>query len=285
MDMTKLFNHCFYINHVQQNDAVPVGGGTVGSVDAPWRVCVDYGTAFTKISAAADEYTKHYRNPAWINWLSERAPDVDPDLMVNVQSFVAAIQGVRTGQGQCPQDRNAMYLKAPHNTVSLTEVYSSANAMCVEMALLGKMYLDTKRVCSSFYSGETLVGSAAQDAHDSVPHSFLVLKSGGQEYVFDAALPNMSAGGDMLALLNPCRSLLQGDDLRRDLLFVECEDVLTKQKRYYGVGDCGGVPDSYVVRKNEGKRSQYDGEPNIPEGKGSHAPSAATCRRAVVRPT
>jgi hypothetical protein len=249
MQREDFYHHCFALDDIREGDLIPVGGGMIGSAAAPWSVKADFQAIYPAFAETAERNAEQFKTPAWQDWFKTTLPDIDPALATTLQTFTTAFETRRQQQSVNSLARKKLYEDADKYCVALSQVFDARQAMCVEMALLAKKFLDEKGIKSRFFSGEALFHYIPGEANTPEPHSFLLIEHGGHEYIFDPANPTLSQNGNVLfSLLKPCRSFSAcGEKMKSDCFMIAAENMLTQQCQYYGVGDCGNVPERLFV--------------------------------------
>lgn len=261
MQAEQLFNHCFQCSRIADKEHYPVGGvgasnHTVPFDSLPYKVYADLEFVYERFKPKVDA-----NEPAVLNnqplaeWFKNVAPGVDARLIADLQIFTQAFEGMRKLQNNNGSARFEAYRDAENSTVALSESFVKGNAMCVEISLLAKKFLDMKGYESYLLSGEALF--KYEKGAENIPqaHTFLVIKHNGQELVFDPSNPHVFANNSVVPkILKPRVPFDQLQDrMKQDCLFVACDDAISKECNYYGVGDCGDVPEKFFVH---GQRSQ-----------------------------
>jgi hypothetical protein len=256
--MNPLFHHCFEIEQIYEGDLVPVGGGMIGSKAMPWKVRVNFDQFYPKFAALVEKNQPQFKNVAWQKWLKNASPTVDVGLLTTLQTFTAAFEPKRKAMQNNEHQRKQQYDTAPENCIPLSEMFKSNNAMCVEIALLAKRFLDEKGIRSRFFSGEFMHSYTAGEINVPEPHAFLIIEHQGKEYIFDPTQPTQLQNNRMVfSLFEPCASFaLRREELQNDCLMIAAKNVLTKDCRYYGVGDHGNVPESLILHGTRSTKMQ-----------------------------
>lgn len=260
MRTEKLYHHCFLADDLQEGDLVPVGGGVIGSEEMPYKVKLDFEDIYPQFARIADKYIETFEGKEWQDWLKQTAPDYDPKLLALLQSFTVGFNEKLKLQANKEYERSAIYRETPDNVVNLSEIFNRNHAMCVEIALLAKKFLDEHGIKSKLFSGEAIFGRT-EEIEFASPHTFLLIEHDGKELFFDPANPSiLSDGRPVFAALKPCCSIAEKmDALKSDTLMIETSNIITGNTRYYGTNDLQNILERQVVRAPQRK----DGNPWI----------------------
>jgi hypothetical protein len=249
MQKQQFFNHCFQCTDIQEGDTIPVGGGTIGSTEVPWKVKADFEKFYQPFAETAERNAKQFTDTGWQNWFTTNLPNIDPTLATTLQTFTTAFEAKRKLQKSDEQQRKLLYDRANGKCLTLSQILSDNHARCIEIALLAQKFLSEKGVKSRLFSGEALFNYTSGEANTPAPHTFLIIEHQGQEYIFDPANPTVLQNGTVLfSLLKPCTTFAsRTEDLKKDCFMIAAENVITKRASYYGVGDCGNVPETLII--------------------------------------
>lgn len=252
MQVEKLYHHCFMGDDLREGDLYPVGGSIIGSPESPWKVRVDFETFYPEFNDVAQHHVNALKEDAWQGWFKKQCTDVDPKLLTLLQGFTSAFEAKRKIQSSNRFERNTTYEAAAEHAPALSEVYDKNHAMCVEISLLAKKFLDSHGVKSKLFSGEAIFNYDQSGINIPEPHTFLLIERDGQELIFDPANPTFSGDGrPVFTLLKPCSSISeQIEKLKADCLMIEAKNLVTHSSQYYGVGDCGNVPEQFIIHAN-----------------------------------
>ena len=260
MEIKQLYHHCFESAEIAEGDLYPVGGGMIGSTATPWKVKVDFDNFYPKFSAITDKQLQHFQDASWQEWFQKTVPDIDPKLLTLLQVFTAAFEAKRKIQSTNMYERSDTYQKTEGHCPPLSDIFKANQAMCVEISLLAKKFLDSQGISSRIFSGEAMFDYTSGDINFPTAHTFLIIEHGGQEYIFDPANPTPGDNQMVFSLLKSCRSFKACDaELQKDSLMIAAENVLTHKTTYYGVGDCANVPEQNIMHGNVSEKFKDQG--------------------------
>ena len=248
MRSEQLYHHSFLADDVRDGDLFPVGGGMIGSSEMPWKTRIDYDTFYSKFEAAAQQQGVQFQSPAWQEWFAQACPDIDPALASALQTFTSTFEPRRKLQTTSARERNATYAEATDNAPALSDIFNKNQAMCVEISLLAKKFLDQRGIPSRLFSGDMLPKLEEDGVHTPAAHTFLLLQHRGHDYIYDPANPTFRSNQAFFSLFKSSAPFDQHmDQLKSDCLMMETRNIFTKATRYYGVGDSGNVPETLFV--------------------------------------
>lgn len=262
MQIKELYHHCFECDDIQEGDCIPVASDSFSPKFAKtrsWKVKADFEAIYPEFAGRAQRNRIQFETEAWQSYFAQRLPDVDPKLLTVLQTFTTAFEEERTSQNNSPAQRREMYDTAQDHCVSLSEVFKTKQAMCVEIAVLAKKFLDEQGIKSRLFSGEEM-----QHYVDDQPpnaHTFLIIEHRGQEYIFDPANPTEIKGDKFFSLFKPTVSFSsREEELKKDSFMIAAENVIDHQRHYFGVGDCLPVWEGRVIHGNVSEQVK-DAEP------------------------
>lgn len=243
MDFEPLYHHCYRADNLKAGDRLPVGGS----------IFCDKCDSFLKLDS--DEFydffqkttknAQRFANPQLKKWLENLNTDFDVNLFANLHAFNGVFQKMYPDASAAFDKRIEFYAQKPYR--KLTEALDNKVMACAEIAALAQIYLQKSGVDSRYFSGEMMAGRKDEFADD---HSFVTFEVCGKKYVFDAARPLQSENvyfPNINEIKMSAEQLEQfeqrihppkdADENSRYSAFMETENILTKQKTYYGVND------------------------------------------------
>ncbi|MGI8846790.1 MAG: hypothetical protein ACR2GX_00765 [Candidatus Dormibacteria bacterium] len=134
--------------------------------------------------------------------------------------------------------RNRLY---ESGSPSLRDVFDANMFMCSESAFLVQEWLQREG-----FNARTVIGGAIMEPHrrDSSGaltenfHTYLLVRDGGTDIVFDAVNPQMIPGGTLVPSLFRSARPVEAELLTAaETKYVMCKNVITGQERAYGVFD------------------------------------------------
>lgn len=209
MSVTPLFDGCFLATALADGTLFPVG-------DRHNFVVTDFANVFPRFAASAERYAGQTR--LW--WtlregFEERAPQVDPDLLFALQTFVGTVEPKRGNIAA----RGELFAAYDH-IAPLSVMYERDAMGDAEHAVLAQKYLESKGIEGLVYFG--LHHTDAMPEHER--RMFLAISHQGQDYIWDPFASNKLPDGERLVALYETGA----DGASRD--------VLTGHKAYFGMG-------------------------------------------------
>lgn len=248
---------CFSSDSVEEGAVFPVYLSAWVNTTYPLHVRCDFSRLPPVFNAVVDRSRDaFFADNAVENHFAKTASDADPKLLAILQFFTSCFEPKckkLKSEADSEVKRAEMYSAAPDKIGNLSEVFGKNVAKCLEVSLLAKNFLDHQKIDGDFkshiYIGAQLP-SLDPDEDFNMPemHAFLVLQHKGEEYVFDPTNPNADLNGNHVAkVLKPAQSLLC-EEMKKKALLVECENVMTHGKEYFGVSyPMAAIPLSNIV--------------------------------------
>lgn len=243
MILREVYAGCFEVDGpLQEGFEFPVGGGLCNFESKPWKIRIDFANAnqafFEKleqrISALSDSAEAR-------SSLAKAYAGINPEILVKLMAFTQTFERLRKAQNLNIIARNDAYESAEGTTVDLSYMLRNRLAMCSEMSLVAKRCMEQHGVDCRVFSGYFMNGSKEEDAiRFGNFHTFLIIKNGEEELVFDPTNPNTTSGGrDAPRILRPSVSFEKTFRERQitNSVMIACKDVATEDIWYYGVGD------------------------------------------------
>lgn len=227
-----LFDHNFRIQEIKNGDKIPVGGANFLKNVFDFHVIADLDSFSDFLEQTHAEVGKV--NIEALRSILEREPiHVDPILFAKLIAFTRSYaHSAYASDKPDTQKREELYANK-QNAPTLSEVFKARAAKCTEIATLAQAFLQQEHVDSSLFSGEVL-----KDPDELFPsdHTFLVIRSGEQIFVYDPTNPMQTDIGPMPALFASDLDFNNVMDQKKKG-FVSMKNFFTKKESYYGSGD------------------------------------------------
>lgn len=255
MKSEQLFDACFRTDTIIEGDLFPIGGGGCFSSNMLWKIRIDMDSFYHRFEATVSKQAEDTDSRQLTrDWLNEKAPEVDIDLLLILQDFTKAFEGKRVRLKLNETTRNRIYDEAEENTVNLSKVFLENEALCSEISLLAKRFLDSRDIDSDVFFGKM---HQIFDPNEGMPvpdsHTFLVIKHKGEEFIFDPTSPHhLPEGMPYLRLSKPCVDFSELEaEFKTKPALVASQDVITDRVIHYGVGYGAGnaLPEDFIHSK------------------------------------
>ena len=246
----------YEMSEIKQNDIVPVSPGKhCGSVkECPGKFVADlssFDDFFKKVDEALPIVKKKLTTPEKLNWKNSTVPQLEDNALYHMVAFIMTFeQQLRKNIADSKQKRNAFYRE---NTPLLSQAFDSNNAACVECATLAQYYLENKGFDVKMMSG---IFIREQDIADYTPlsdHTFNILRSNNQLYVYDVAKNNMATAEITLAQEKQIEARKENHEKKDNLTMIETKSFFGSADSvcYYGFGR-GSIlnPNSWLSKNN-----------------------------------
>lgn len=230
----ELFGHSVEIEHINEGEAVPVGGSSMFSTKMDYEVIADYGEFdhfFNDCHQAVVEGNLEHLKEK----LNANNMDIDEKLFAVMYSFSQQLGRKYLSNSEFDLSRNESSRKRMFQEndkkVNLSSIFEANVEECAEIAILAQGFLQREGIESSYVGGEVLWGKNNEYGE---PHSYLVINHGDSVYIYDPANPMENkrfpavykTREDFNELIN------QGSKI-----FVTSENIKDKSTAYYGVGN------------------------------------------------
>jgi hypothetical protein len=243
--LKEFFGHCFEISEIEAGSLVPVGGTSIFSHEVNIKVEADldnFSDFYAKIKGIAEKYDLSKLR----EWLDAQGVEVDEKLFAELFAFTKTFEKEYPENENKQESRTKLY-GSDDRQAKLSEVVESGSAECAEIAAVSQGYLQQREIPSSYFSGDVLW---SKDEEFSDEHSFLVIRQENKTFIYDPTNPTNTNHGSFPSLY------AVGVDFDEEMSqgtkkFVEAENILNKEKAYYGVNDGTNViPEKHIVENN-----------------------------------
>ncbi|VVB99108.1 Uncharacterised protein [uncultured archaeon] len=236
----KAYGHCYIIQKMENNQVIPIGGSSFESNPelAKHKVTCDF-EALDKIQKDVGQLVKNFKTAADAHgqYLRENGIGVP----VELDEVTVAINTVLKGyyeevsiDGKVQTGKKLAYLEQnPYPKMS--DLFENKLAQCAEIAALAQYILQSHGIESTYISGEVRWGKNGE----SQPHSFLAIKMGGKNYIYDPTNPVFSEG----KIFGPSVYEINGDfaetvrQSKDKPVYFEARNVLNNKTAYFGVDE------------------------------------------------
>ena len=186
MDFEKLNETNCRISNIKNNDRVLIGGSFFGKLDL--AVIADTDNFAKLFQTAAKNAQIFTNNDGMQKWLNSLAPDFNIKTFAHLCAFDNVLRKMYPELSAHPDKRKIFY---DGSEKTLSEAVTAGVCQCAEIAILAQAYLQQQGIESKYFGGELL--RSANDEFGE-PHSFISLKTSGQDYIYDPANPLPSKG-------------------------------------------------------------------------------------------
>lgn len=251
MDFEKLNETNCRISNIKNNDRILIGGSFYGKLDL--AVIADTDNFAKLFQTAAKNAQIFTNNDGMQKWLRGLAPDFNAETFAHLCAFDNVLRKMYPELSAHPDKRNFFY---DGSDKTLSEAVNAGVCQCAEIAVLAQAYLQQQGIESKYFGGELL--HSANDEFGE-PHSFITLKTSGQDYIYDPAnpLPSKNLCLPRIATIEATplqqaqfEAKIHSGGNMRNCAFLETKDILTKSSRYYGCGDGMNIFPSFIISKN-----------------------------------
>lgn len=203
MDFEKLNETNCRISNIKNNDRILIGGSFYGKLDL--AVIADTDNFAKLFQTAAKNAQIFTNNDGMQKWLRGLAPDFNAETFAHLCAFDNVLRKMYPELSAHPDKRNFFY---DGSDKTLSEAVNAGVCQCAEIAVLAQAYLQQQGIESKYFGGELLCSINDEFGE---PHSFITLKTSGQDYIYDPAnpLPSKIFACRALQLLrqHPCNKL------------------------------------------------------------------------------
>lgn len=243
----ELYYASFVATEIVAGDVIPI------DKSGDWKIEFNLSGIKPTFSESVVKNKAYCQKTGLTQQLAEKAVDIDPNLIELLQAFTFSFSRLLDEQSTAGFNRKSWYedKKEKGITPKLTDIFGEKMAMCSEVSLFAYHFLKENGIDVKFFNGAML----REIEELSIPelHAFLVINSGGQELIFDPANPSVFSDGKrnlpLLTLLKPCVKISdQLDVMRQNVLMLECENIASGDKSFYGVSDGTNIDLSDIVR-------------------------------------
>jgi hypothetical protein len=260
MDFESLNETNCRIGNIKNNDRILIGGSFAGKLNL--AVIADTDNFAGLFNAAAKNAQIFTDNAGMQKWLSNLAPDFNAEAFAHMCAFDNVLRKMYP-ELSAHADKRKLFYDGSDKTLS--EAVNNGVCQCAEIAVLAQTYLQQQGFESKYFGGELL--RSVNDEFGE-PHSFITLKTSGQDYIYDPANPLLSKGLYLPQIAAVEATPLQKAQFEakihttgggRNCAFLEAKDILTKSSRYYGCGDGMNIFPSFIISKNNPAPDQSRG--------------------------
>jgi hypothetical protein len=188
------------------------------------------------------------------NWLKQVGTDFNPELFAHLYALNGVMRTMYPDMSNNFRTaRRGFYDN--EGSKSLSAAFEAGVCACAEMAILSQLYLQKQGVDSQYFGGELL---RSKNDEFGEAHSFIWLKDGEKEYIFDPAnpvhnsanLPKIASIEVTKAQMRQFENRIHSTESERKCAFLETKDILSGAKWYYGCGDGANIFESFIISKD-----------------------------------
>ena len=251
MDFEKLNETNCRISNIKNNDRILIGGSFYGKLNL--AVIADTDNFAKLFQTAAKNAQNFINNDGMQKWLNGLAPDFNTETFAHLCAFDNVLRKMYPELSAHPDKRKFFY---DGSDKTLSEAVNTGVCQCAEIAVLAQTYLQQQGFESKYFGGELL--HSANDEFGE-PHSFIVIKTSGKDYIYDPAnpLPSKALYLPRIATIEATplqqaqfEAKIHTTDSKRNCAFLEAKNILNKSSWYYGCGDGMAVFQSFIISKN-----------------------------------
>lgn len=238
----KIFDHCFEIKKIEENDFIPVGGESMFSSETNIKAKADFENLkdfLNNTHSMADEYN--------VTKIKEQL--TAQGININPETFAKLIAFSRNYDKQFPPNPQGAIIREKlykEKEVKISDVFVSNGAECAEIAALAQFYLQREGVQSSYFSGE-VCWDKDEDNPESESHSFILLKDGDKTYIYDPTNPLTIPSGKFPSLYTTTKDFESEVRLGKKR-FVTAKGIGSNKEAYFGVSNHTNVdPERHIV--------------------------------------
>ncbi len=237
----RLFGMNYELSRINPGDVIPIGQNIlsdqlVGSIEADLE-------HFNPLIQEMHDQAGKENLAEWEKWLKANNVTVDESLFAKLYAFTRILEQKYPITPDAESFRDSIYAKAKGGKVKLSEVFANGKAACAEIAILAQYYLQREGISSSFFNGEVLW---EKDHEFADPHSFILIRNGHKQYIFDPANPLKTNHGKFPSIYTTEANFDQ--EVRKNhQRYLTSKNVISKKDAYYGVGNATNVlPDNII---------------------------------------
>lgn len=269
MDFEPLYDHCYRADNLRSGDRLPAGGSLSRSgMNFELKLDSDEFYDFFGVSMKNAEKMPRQEIKAWLE--QTEAKGFDADMFCRLYAFSGVFKKMYPQVSENFAQRKKFF--SEDKPLRLSESFDNKVAACLEIAALAQIYLQKSGIESRYFSGELMTGKNDEFAEE---HCFVTFNNNGKNYIFDAARP-LADGENIFPNINEVKlSPLQIEQFEKRIhppkdadprvrysAFMETENILTRQKTYYGVNDRRNVFPEFIMSSQEFRVPQNYNGPN-----------------------
>lgn len=227
----QLFGHCFEISNFEEGDRIPVGGENIFSPEVNIKVEGDFEN-FKEFFQATQDIAHKYDLPKLKEWLSSQGIEIDEKLFAELFAFTKKFEQKYSDNPESAESRNKLY-KEKGKQLKLSDVFNANSAECAEIAALAQGYLQQEGISSSYFSGDVLWNKEEEFSEE---HSFIIIRQGEKNYIYDPANPTSTSSGKFPSLYTT-EADFDEEMAKGQKRFVTARNILSKKEAFYGVNN------------------------------------------------
>ncbi|MCF7833887.1 MAG: hypothetical protein K9L98_02540 [Candidatus Pacebacteria bacterium] len=237
-----IFDHCFEISEIAENDIIPVGGESMFSA----KVNV---TAIADFENLKDFFVKTRKLAEGYNLIKIEKQLVAQGVNINPEIFAKLIAFSRSYDEQFPynpQGANSRQKIYEEKDIKISDVFRLNSAECAEISALAQVYLQNESIQSRYFSGEVCWNKDGENL-ESEAHSFILLEDGDKTYIYDPANPFTLPNGKFPSLYTIDKDF--NSEVRQgQKRLVTAKNIISDQEAYFGVNNQTYIdPERHIV--------------------------------------
>ena len=225
-----LFDHCFEIEQIDENDHIPV----VGSIFSD-QLSIEIQLDFSSVQSLFGEMrnTADKINHAKLDqWLRSLAIPINEGLFSVLYAFTKIWEKWYPENPERSVARQRLY-EEMGRTIRLSDILAENAAECAEIAAVAKYYLQMESVYSKYISGEVLWEKSCEFAEE---HSFLLIATDRVSYIYDPTNPTATTQGNVPSIFTTMVDFAKETSKGRKR-FVTAHNILDGKEAYFGVNN------------------------------------------------
>lgn len=241
------------IDNIENGDLIPIGGSFVGKLDLKIKVDEQkFANFFEKVALNAKAVSE---NEAIQKWLKQVGTDIDPKLFAQLYALNGVMRAMYPNMSDNFNTKRQGFYDVM-GSKSMSDAFEANVCACAEMTILSQLYLQKQGIDSQYFGGELLRNKNEEFGE---AHSFVWIKEGEKEYIFDPANPN-SANGIKLPKIASIEvtkaqkmqfeNKIHSTKTERKCAFLETKDILSGASWYYGCGDGANIFEGFIISKD-----------------------------------
>lgn len=235
----RLFGMNYELKRINPGDVIPIGRSISDELTGVTADLEYFNPLVQQMHEQAGKY-----NPAELKkYLESTNIAIDENLFTKLYAFTQILEKKYPITPEAESLHSSVYTKEKWGKVKLSEVFDSGKAACSEIAILAQYHLQQEGIPSSFFNGEVLWNKNHEFAD---PHSFILIRNGDKQYIFDPANPIRTTQGKFPSIYTTQANFDQ-EVRKNQQRYVTSKNVVTKKEAYYGVGNATNVLPENIV--------------------------------------
>lgn len=255
MNFEKLNETSCRIDDIQNGDTIPIGGSFLNKLDV--KVEADLASFEKFFQTVEKNALKAEQNEKMAQWFKNIDADFEFRTFAHMYAFDNGIRIMYPNFCKNAETERSKFYKS-ENAPKLSEAFEKGICQCAELAVLAQAYLSKQGIAAKYFGGELLRSTKDEFAEK---HSFITLKSGKKDYVYDPAnpmwfntspIPRIGLIKATPKQIKLFESKIHNNRNRRNCAFLNTQNIYDKNKTswYYGCGDGGYISPSFLISQN-----------------------------------